>query len=492
MTTAEPELVTVPIPPRVPTERIVDVAERQPTLAESSVPRLRLFGQLPGHDFRGLHVHGTLGAGGMGQAFLASHRVLRVPLVVKTFQSATPVQIFREAHLAARVSSSRVVGGLDAGVEDGVPFVVQRYVDGIDLEELLYRQRAIGLRLPVDFVCRLMLDTAEGLRAIHQAGVIHRDVKPANLFLGGDGTAFVGDFGIAMEVLDADADDRVVGTPQFMAPEQWMRGTIDARADLYALGATSHLLATNTPPFQGDTPVALGMAHVYQAYVPPAPRDPREAYLFAVVQRMLAKRPDDRYASADAVVRALEVVAQPGERLLTHHPDRATVGPLTLELVVGDLATEEADVIVCAANTRFDGDGGVAASLQRAGGDEIAAEARAQRPDGAAMGDVVWSGAGALKAKHVAHAVAAVEGAVCLQRCVLRALLGAEARKARSVALPALGTGIGEVPMAQAAKLMLESFRTFAWMHPASVRSLRVVLLREHDRDCWREVLRAM
>ena len=492
-TNSELEATSSAVQERVLTEHSAPRSpSNTPTVADPSQPAVRT-SELPlGHDFHGLKVHGTLGTGGMGQAFLASHRVLRVPLVIKTFSAASPAQIFREAHLAARVSSSRVVSVLDAGVDDGVPFVVQRYVDGIDLEELLRLQRAIGLRLPVDVVCRLVLDTAIGLRAIHQAGVIHRDVKPANLFLGGDGTAFVGDFGIAMEVFATDVDDRVVGTPQFMAPEQWVRGVIDRRADLYALGATAHLLATNEPPFRGDTPIALGMAHVYEAYVSPPRRDPREAYLFAVVQRMLQKRPDDRYANADDVVRALEVVAQPGARILQHDADRATIGSITIELVSGDLAEQQVDVIVSAASPHFEMNRGVAAALVRVGGEAIAAEARAQRPDGAAMGDVVWSGAGALRAKHVAHAVAAVDGAVCLQRCVLRALLGAEARKAPVVAFPALGTGIGEVPMAQSAKLMLEAFRTFAWLQPMHVRTLRVMLYREYDRDCWREVLQMM
>ncbi len=450
-------------------------------------------GPQPERDFHGLKVHGMLGEGGMGAAYLASHRVLRVPLVIKTFKSAAPSQIFREAHLAARVSSPHVVSVLDAGVEDEVPFVVQRYVDGIDLEELLRSQRAMKRRLPVDLVCRLVLDAALGLRAIHQAGVIHRDVKPANLFLGGGGTTSVGDFGIAVETFGVDAaHEPIVGTPQFMAPEQWNQGVIDRRTDLYALGATAHLLSTNAPPFHGESALQLGVAHVSEPYLPPTPRDPREAYLFAVVGRMLRKRPDDRYSTADEVVRSLGVVAEPGARIVPTAHDAATIGPVGVELAVGDLAEQRADVIVNAANTQFKMDRGVALSLERAGGESIAVEARAQRTLPVAMGDVVWTGAGRLHAGHVAHAVAALDGAICLQRCVLRVLLEAEARRATTVAFPALGTGVGEVPMAQGAKLMLEAFRTFAWLQPAHVRTLRVVLFKEADRACWRDVLLTM
>lgn len=450
-------------------------------------------GPRPERDFHGLKVHGMLGEGGMGAAYLASHKVLRVPLVIKTFKSAAPSQIFREAHLAARVSSPHVVSVLDAGVEDGVPFVVQRYVDGIDLEELLRAQRLIGRRLPVDLVCRLVLDAAMGLRAIHQAGVIHRDVKPANLFLGGGGTASVGDFGIAVETFGGDDQhEPIVGTPQFMAPEQWNQGVIDRRTDLYALGATAHLLSTNVPPFHGESALQLGVAHVSEPYIPPVPRDPREAYLFAVVGRMLRKRPDERYNSADEVVRSLGVVTEAGARIFPQENDHAAIGEVRVELVVGDIAEQKVDVIVSAANTQLKMDRGVALSLVRAAGEEVATEARAQRELPVAMGDVVWTSAGKLAARHVAHAVAALDGAICLQRCVLRVLLEAEARKATTVAFPALGTGVGEVPMAQGAKLMLEAFRTFAWVQPQHVRVLRVVLFKDADRGCWRDVLLAM
>lgn len=476
------------------TEFLGDEPEAPPVSGESEAITRPSGKTLPlERDFHGLKVHGILGEGGMGAAYLASHRVLRVPLVIKTFKTAAPSQIFREAHLAARVSSPHVVSVLDAGVEDEVPFVVQRYVDGIDLEELLRAQRAMKRRLPVDLVCRLVLDAATGLRAIHQAGVIHRDVKPANLFLGGAGAASVGDFGIAVETFGADpAHEPIVGTPQFMAPEQWNQGVIDRRTDLYALGATAHLLSTNAPPFRGESALQLGVAHVSEPYLAPTPRDPREAYLFAVVGRMLCKRPDDRYATADEVVRALEVVAEPGARIVPTAHDAATIGPLCVELAVGDLSEQRADVIVNAANTQFKMDRGVALSLENAGGPEIAVEARAQRDLPVAMGDVVWTGAGRLRASHVAHAVAALDGAICLQRCVLRVLLEAEARRAATVAFPALGTGVGEVPMAQGAKLMLEAFRTFAWLQPAHVRTLRVVLFKEADRACWRDVLQAM
>lgn len=448
----------------------------------------------PGADFHGLKVHSVLGEGGMGAAYLASHKVLRMPLVVKTFKRADPTQIFREAHLAARVSSPNVVSVHDAGVESAMPFVVQRYVDGIDLEELLRTQRAAGRRLPVEMVCRLVLDVACGLRAIHQAGVVHRDVKPANLFLGGNGVASVGDFGVAVESLRHHEHEPVMGTPHFMAPEQWNRSAVDRRTDLYALGATAHLLATNSPPFEGVSALQLGVAHVTEAYRAPTPRDPREAYLFAVIERMMRKRPDERFASADEVVRTLSVVAEDGARIVPQGADSARVGNVHIELDVGNVADQTADVIVNAANPFLIMDLGVANALREAGGDEIEEEAQKQLPESGLvpMGEVRWTSAGQLKARYVAHAVAAIDGAICLQRCALRVLLEAEVRGCERVVFPAMGTGVGEVPMALGAKMMLEAFRTFAWLDPQRTRHLRVVLYQREALEAWRDVLQSM
>lgn len=444
----------------------------------------------PGKDFHGLRVHSMLGEGGMGAAFLASHPVLRMPLVIKTFKALAPTQIFREAHLAARVQSAHVVAVLDAGVESEVPFVVQRYVDGIDLEELLRAQQALGRALPIDMVVRLMLDVTQGLQAIHQAGVVHRDVKPANLFLSGAGTALVGDFGIAVERAAVRSHGPVMGTPQFMAPEQWNQSVVDRRTDLYALGGTAHLLCTNRPPFQGESALQLGVLHVTEAYTSPAPRDPREAYLYAVIERLLRKRPEERYPTAESVARALKVVVEPGARYVAHSDDLATVGDVSLELVVGDLAQQTADVLVSAANPLLLMDVGVARALREAGGDEIEEEATALGRG--CMGDVLWTGAGKLPARFIAHAIAALDGAICVQRATLRVLLEAERRGCTSLAFPALGTGVGEVPMALGAKLMLETVRTFAQLAPAHVRTVRIVLRDEDAREPWRDVLHAM
>ncbi|HJL02676.1 MAG TPA: serine/threonine-protein kinase [Polyangiaceae bacterium LLY-WYZ-15_(1-7)] len=446
-----------------------------------------------GRPFRGLRVHGVLGRGGMGTAYLASHEVLRRPLVLKLFRPQGP-ELFREAHLAARVASPHVVGVLDAGIEAGAPFVVQHYVDGLDLQALLEATRPLG-PLPTAAVVRLVADVARGLAAIHRAGVVHGDIKPANLFLGGDGRALLGDFGIARDPhARPRADDpdpaAVAGTPIFFAPERWTGAPSTPASDLYALGVTAHWLATGAPPFVGETAQQLFYAHATEPYVPPPTDDPARAYLFTVVARLLAKAPEDRPPHAEALVRALERIAEPLPRFAPVAEGAAKVGEVEVVLRHGDLSTAQTDVLVNAAYPALTMDLGVAASLRRVGGEGVEEEARAQAPQ--PMGAVVWTGAGALAARHVAHAVAAIDGAICIQRAALRALLGARARGASSVAFPALGTGVGQVPHALGAKLLLETVRTHAALGAGKLRRVEVWLYAADAHAVWADVLRAM
>ena len=444
----------------------------------------------PGTIFHGLTIHSVLGRGAMGTAYLSSHPILQVPHVIKTFHGATDMSIFREAYLGARVTSPHIVPVLDAGIDGTVAFAVQQYVDGIDLNELVQYAQGCGRPLPLEVVLRLVRDAARGLHALHQAGIVHCDIKPANLFLSASGSAMVGDFGIATDVRMQHARKGMSGTPLFMAPEQWNEKAVDRRTDLYALGGTAHLLLTGKPPFQAPSAVNLCLMHVADPYQPPPARSPREAYLFAVIERLMRKEPAQRYPSGEALARELAVLEDPPLRVETLDEDSAQVGALRVGLHVGNLAAQEADVLVNAANTQMIMDVGVAAALRRAGGEALAHEAQQRAP--VAMGDVVWTGPGKLRARCVAHAVAAMGGAICLGRATLRTLLGAEIRKARRVVFPALGTGVGRVPPAMAAKLMLEAVITFAGLQPQRVRSVDLVLFDEATRGVFREVLGSM
>lgn len=441
-------------------------------------------------SFRGLLVHSVLGEGAMGAAYLASHPVLQMPLVIKTFKASASSDVFNEAHLAARVISPNVVGVIDAGMESGVPFVIQRYIDGIDLAELIKYGREGNWCLSLNTICHILIDAANGLHSIHQAGVIHRDVKPANLFLTGSGITTVGDFGIAVDASRVKEDQPISGTPMCMAPEQWLQSELGRYTDIYALGATGHLLLTGKAPFQAKTTGEMAHAHLHQQYHPPTASNPAEAYLFSVIERTLRKEPEERYQTAEALARVLKVVAEPLPRIVCTNQDEARIGSVQVELVAGDITASEGDVLVNAANSRLVMDLGVAAALSRAAGPSV--EQRAMELAPVSMGEVVWTGAGNLKARWIAHAVSAMSGAVCLQRCTLRTLLGAEVRGARIVVFPALGTGVGDVPIDLAAKLILEAMRTFASFQPKHVRTIRIVLFTDSVLARWRTILHSM
>lgn len=435
----------------------------------------------PGTEFRGLRIRALLGAGAMGCAYLASHRALRTPVVIKLFrvQGADPLA---EAHLAARVVSPMVVPVLDAGVEHGVPYVIQRYVDGIDLDELLAIHAAADRAIPVATLVRIALHVFEGLSAIHIAGVVHRDIKPPNLFLAGSGDALVGDFGIAVDERSARHPE-IAGTPMFIPPELWRGEPATPRTDMYSAAATLHLLWQRQPPFAAGDVAELARRHRDEPYQVPACTDPAAAYFGTLLARLMSKDPGQRPESALGAARMLERIATAPPELRRIDERLARVGDVTVQLEHGDLCAAESDVIVCAAKESLEMRSGVAGALRAAGGDELEREALAHAPIN--MGQVVWTGPGRLRCKAVAHAAAAVEGAVCVQRAVLRTLFEAERRGHRSITFPAIGTGKGDVPHGLGARLVLEAIRTFAAFEPRLCRSIRVALVTPEAMAAW-------
>ena len=225
-------------------------------------------------------------------------------------------RFFREMKLVALLDHPNVVRAIDADVHEGCPYIVMEYLDGDDLEHVLSHHGP----LKPDLVIEYMAQAARGLAHAHARGVIHRDIKPTNLFLVKTGVVKVLDVGFgelvgiaaqAGNVFDTDAGI-VVGTTDFMSPEQLLDQEIDARTDLFSLGCTMYRLLTAKYAFTGGTPEERLVKRIKEHHVPITDVRPGlSPQLVAIVDRLLAQSANDRYSSAAHAAEALEALAAP-------------------------------------------------------------------------------------------------------------------------------------------------------------------------------------
>ncbi|HEX5780314.1 MAG TPA: serine/threonine-protein kinase [Solirubrobacteraceae bacterium] len=280
----------------------------------------------PGTVFAGHRIEAVIGRGGMGVVYRATQLDLERPVALKIVapelvQDETARRRFvQESRLAASIDHPHVIPIHQAGEEGGVPYLVMRYVAGDDGRSLVRREGA----LPPERASRIVAQVADALDAAHMAGLVHRDVKPANVLLGAGDHAYLSDFGLTRHVRsisDATRTGHWVGTLDYVAPEQIRGGDIDARADVYALGCLLFFLLTAQVPFPSENDEAKLWAHLtaqpprVTAVVPEAP-----AAFDDVIRRALAKAPDQRYPSAGDLGRAA-VAAAAGVRSAA--PERA-------------------------------------------------------------------------------------------------------------------------------------------------------------------------
>src|SRR5918998_829130 len=244
-----------------------------------------------------------LGAGGMAEVFEGRDRLLvrrvaiKVPLAQHAHDPDFAHRFRREAQAAASLSHPNIVGVYDTGTEDGTHFIVMEYVDGRTLKDVI---RAEGPLYP-ERAAEVCADVCSALIAAHARGLIHRDIKPGNVMLTPDGKVKVMDFGIARATTSETITQTaaVVGTAQYLSPEQAQGQAVDYRSDLYSLGCCLYEMLTGTVPFRGATPVAIAYRHVREDPAPPRLLNPDiPASLEAVCLKAMAKRPEDRYQTA--------------------------------------------------------------------------------------------------------------------------------------------------------------------------------------------------
>jgi serine/threonine-protein kinase len=272
-----------------------------------------------------------LGRGGMGEVYLATHRMLARPAAIKLINpealagdDGTKAQLAtarfrREADAAARLKSPHTVQLYDFGVtEEGRLYLVMELLEGLDLDTLVRRDGPLRAAR----VVHILRQDSQELEEAHDAGLVHRDIKPANIHLGRVGRepdfVKVLDFGLVKSIEGAKGEDPLatiagmtLGTPAYMAPEMVQSESIDGRADLYSLGCVGYFLLTGQLVFQGDTAIQTMFMHMQREPVPPSRRtdNPIPPALEQVLLACLAKEPADRPQSAadlEASLGALE------------------------------------------------------------------------------------------------------------------------------------------------------------------------------------------
>jgi eukaryotic-like serine/threonine-protein kinase len=250
-----------------------------------------------------------LGFGGMSEVHIARDTRLHRDVAVKVLRADLArdpsfyLRFRREAQNAAALNHPAIVAVYDTGEADTaagpLPYIVMEYVDGVTLRDIVHTDGPMEPKRAIEIIA----DACQALNFSHQHGIIHRDVKPANIMISKAGAVKVMDFGIARALADSanpmTQTSAVIGTAQYLSPEQARGETVDARSDVYSLGCVLYEILTGQPPFVGDSPVAVAYQHVREDPVPPSERyrgiSPE---LDAVVLKALSKNPENRYQTA--------------------------------------------------------------------------------------------------------------------------------------------------------------------------------------------------
>jgi eukaryotic-like serine/threonine-protein kinase len=270
----------------------------------------------PGAVFHSRYeVIAPLGRGGMGMVFRAHDRVLDETVAIKVLrpdiaQDPRMADRFRsEIKLARKVRHRNVCAIHDYGEDQGLLFISMEMVEGVDLKRRLRDGGALRPEQAFD----VSIQMAEALQAVHEAGIVHRDLKTPNIMIDAAGVARLMDFGVAKRLGDGTmtTTGHVVGTPEYMSPEQAQGHAVDGRSDVYALGVVVYEVFTGEVPFRGDTPISTILKHINDA--PPLDKAALPKAVRAVLRRALAKDPAARYPTAREMGDALRAARSPRE-----------------------------------------------------------------------------------------------------------------------------------------------------------------------------------
>lgn len=301
-----------------------------------------------GQTLGGCRIGRLLGRGGMAEVYLAQHIALEKSVALKVLpptklELPAIERFFKEARIAAQVEHPNVVTIHDVGQQDGQYFIVMQYVEGKNLSEVLAAQ---GGPLAWRTALAVIKQAAKGLAAVHARGLVHRDVKPSNIMVSQSRRVLLMDFGLVREETRSDLTQSgaIVGTPAYMSPEQCRGENVDKRSDVFSLGGTLYTLLTARLPFQGSAHAVMSQI---ASGVTPSPVDELNGYVppavAGLVAKMMAFRPADRLADADAVVREIAACLAVAETIKQEVTDTSESSPL--------------DTIVPTDEAPFDGEG---------------------------------------------------------------------------------------------------------------------------------------
>jgi tRNA A-37 threonylcarbamoyl transferase component Bud32 len=369
---------------------------------------------LEGQNLGKYRVLEPLGRGGMARVYRAYHPQLDRYVAIKVLRSDLVeeedflARFKREARAVAALRHSNIVRVFDFDVQQGAYYMVMELLEGDSLRTRLNDYRAREERMPLGDVARILLDVLEGLQYAHSEGMVHRDVKPGNILLSKSGQAVLTDFGIAQIIGGTryTVSGALMGTLNYMSPEQGLEGECDSRSDIYSLGIVFYEILTGAPPFDADTPLAILMKHVNDP-LPPLrkiePSIPRP--LERVVLKALAKRREQRYQSADEMAEALrkavkrarielpERISLPLSFTTTEAPSESVVvlsGTARAKVVDVEFAVEDTDAnlgerlaaeAAVAGSQGSDYVGPAQPGSEKAAGIDAAAELSALRPE---------------------------------------------------------------------------------------------------------------